>query len=238
MKSFFIMAIVLQFHHLLNDGKSAFLDRPAGSYQTIIEWKDKGYHCLVYKTPLLTKKKEALGELFFLRSEKKGCPLASGKREYLKNGIKALKLRNIVYDKGLTFEVSLQSGDLYKFEFPFPDRAHSRWHSLYPFVEKEKPLNISFKKGDLCMRRGSNCELLGDNHCGHCLSWTPFIDLNCSQKVSGVCGQGECGARGQKACLRMVSLKKIENCSELKPFVFCQFGLEVECQSNGEVTCR
>ncbi len=239
MKLFVIFSLVLQFHTLFHQEKSQFLDRPPGAYQTLVEWKEEVYRCLIFKTPLMTKNKKIKGELFILESQSEGCSLGQGKRITLKNEIEALKIQNISYDRGLNFDLSLSSGEVFKFEFLFPDEEHSRWDSFFPTKkEKDKMTDIKISTGDQCLRRSNDCQVLGENLCDQCSSWTPFVDLNCSQKISGLCGANLCGGRGQKACLKMVSLSKLVSCAEVKPFVYCQFGLEVECQSNGEVTCR
>ncbi len=243
MKGLLILAPVLTIGPEIDIGKSSVLERPAGSYRKIIEWHDKEKNfCLLYKTPLVQKKEKHLGELFVVINREPGCSLGGVKEESL-GDIEELKVQNISTNAGLRFELTVKTiKDHYhiKAEFPFFKKSNSRWKNIFPLVPEKKKSGEKLKRGDICIARDESCKIVDSVDCSQCPSglWTPFIDLKCAQKISAQCGDYLCGAKGQKACTKMTALAKPQTCADILPFVYCQYGLEVECQSNGDVTCR
>ncbi len=225
-------------HPSILKGKSKKFSSPVGSYQTLLKSRGKGgIKCLIYKVPLPNKPQS--GVLFFIKG-KNSCPLAEKeKREVLYEGIKRLEAFDIDWDKRFSFKLRLNYGDnkerVLTLFIPFPTAEKSYWPGVRPIRHREEK-NRSLVEGDIChigcSQEKSNCQSCPQGQ------WTAFLSLNCPGEVSGLCGAEKCGQRGQNACVRMTTYRQRVDCEGMKKYVYCSFGRELECQSNGDLTCR
>ena len=231
---------VEELHRSLLKEEAFSLTSPAGSYQKIFEVRlsSNKYKCLFFKVPLNEK---VLGELISHESEKP-CQLndALKKGERLKK-LKSAQFFDIDFKNKMSFKLKINNDGLEKvttYFLPFVSKSQSFWRGFFPTfnIENKTASFINFKKGDVC-HQGCGEMSYQCNKCPQS-QWTKVLNLKCGSRVSGICGNGLCGGRGQAACVRMTALKQTLECEEAKEFVFCSFGHEVECQSNGEITCR
>lgn len=234
---------VMDLHPKIVEQKPFSLTGPAGSYQKIFEVKngEKGRHCLYFKVPLNSSSN---GELYRVTSQRP-CRLSSLKvKEQIKEkvlGIKSLRFYDIDLERKMSFEISFEvKGEEFKktYFIPFISETRSYWSGLFPLtITPNKSTSfVNFKEGDVCHQ---GCGEL-KNQCHKCPDgqWTITLSLKCANKVSAVCGSSLCGGRGQNACVKMTGLKQNFSCEEIKDFAYCSYGRELECQSEGQVTCR
>jgi hypothetical protein len=232
---------VVDLHPLILKEEPFTLVSPAGSYQKIYEVRlsSQKYQCLYYKVPL---NENASGELYSHTSKTK-CQLAQVLKEGVKTGkLGSARIFDIDLKEKMTFKLHIKVGEketVTTYFLPFLSKEKSYWSGLFPVYKSEKkkvtPF-ISFKEGDLCHQ---GCGELSYK-CIQCpeAQWTQTLNLKCASRVSGICGDSLCGGRGQAACVRMTALKQVLDCEEAKEFVYCTYGREVECQSDGQITCR
>lgn len=231
---------VMDLHDKIVAGKPFTFTNPAGTYQKIFEVKTQAdkYECLYYKVPL---NKESKGELFSF-SATKHCQLAQVIKEGEKEeGLLELRIFDIDLENKMSFKVQIKtakSESSKTYFLPFISKSRSYWRGIFPTYKKTQKGTsfVSFKEGEVCHQ---GCGDLRDQ-CNRCPDeqWTLSLTLKCASQVSGVCGDSLCGERGQNACVRMTALQQNLSCEEIKKFVYCSYGREVECQSDGRVTCR
>lgn len=224
-------------HPMILKAEAFELSSPAGSYQTLFESTDDiGHRCLIYKVPLGVDTNN--GKLFFLRGDNK-CSIGTkgAKEEIIFENTDHLKVFDIDWNKKFSFKIKAKNKDqVLEFFLPFPSKEKGFWKGIRPFSDNQDSTIIKLKDGELCFQGCSD----NANRCGECPrgQWTAFISMKCSNQLSGMCGSYQCGQRGQKACVRMTVYRKDISCDEMKKYVFCSYGREVECQSNGDLTCR
>lgn len=236
-------------HPLILKGISFEFLSPAGSYQTLFESQSSGFvNCLIYKVPLGEGAKN--GRLFFLKGKKK-CSIGTKDlaEETIFEKVDSLKVFDIDWDKKFSFKVKARSKDKGKdkgkdkdkdieieFFLPFPSQEKGFWRGIRPARQEVLNEEHSLKEGQVCFQ-GCKGE---ENHCAQCPKgqWTPFISMKCTSQISAICGQYQCGQRGQRACARMTAFQKDISCEDIKKFVYCSYGREVECQGNGDLICR
>lgn len=233
-----ILAQITEIHPLIKKGDSFSFVSPAGSYQKLIEWRKKDLHsCLYYKVPMGGL---GNGELLEINDVKK-CSLSNlSKLAYQLKDISMLQIQDIDLKKKPSFKLRIRIKEeetLKTYSFPFFSRENSMWSGIFLSDPSETHKSEPLVKGEIC-RYG--CQQERGNQCQRCPSgqWTPYISLKCPASISGLCGLRECGGRDQKACLKMTAMKSELTCEEAKNFVFCSYGLEVDCLNTGEIICR
>jgi hypothetical protein len=233
-----ILAPVTEVHLLIKEGKSFSFNSPVGSYQKIIEWK-KGnlYSCLFYKVPI---RSEQLGELIKIEGVKV-CSLRNLKKASSRiEGITSLKIQDIDLIKRPRFKLryNIEEKEFIKeLTFPFFSRENSMWPGIFIYESTTLLSDTNLVKEEVCRYgckedRSNNCQSCPGGH------WTPFISLKCPASISAICGLRECGGKEQKACLKMTALKSQLTCEEAKKYVYCSYGLDVNCLNNGDIICR
>lgn len=220
--------------------KGYSVEKPPQSYKVLVKWKrDNKVSCLIYKIPFQNK---SLGTLFYRDFEKGRCVLGDLKeKEILFSEITSLKLRNIQLRKNPRFEIAMnrkkkKKEEVIKVYLPFYSERYSRWRGLEVFEKKTKEM---IPDGELCMTYDKNCNLAKEKSCKSCesSSWSSFSNLKCPSKTFGICGVNQCGGKKQNACLKMNTFVTKLDCELAQKYFYCQHGLTIYCQKNGDIIC-
>lgn len=119
-----------------------------------------------------------------------------------------------------------------KFEAPIKD-TFTKGVVYLSNIDSELKKNVKLKDGEYCYKVDDDCSILKKNNCDSCEStWHELIDSKCSSSFSRVCGEDQCGKKGQIACIRgsaTVGLDSSLYCINDSPFGFCQGNLRVMC---------
>lgn len=95
--------------------------------------------------------------------------------------------------------------------------------------------------GKICFDVNSECSVTVKNSCHRCkYGHYKTISSACKSQYRKICGQTQCGTKGNPACLRGYLLSGIESrnyCINDSPVGICQKGLHVICE-NGTLICE
>lgn len=232
---------VIKIHEKIEQGKSTILNRPTHSYQKLTIWEREGKSgCLVYKIPGGNEK----GQLFFIPISKSSCELGDIENHHLLfDGIKELGIEDIELKKNPQYRVRMsfeKEDKSFLVLLPFFRPEYSRWPGITPYkVKTSNKEKRDLPNGEVCLTYNKFCVSEGNN-CGRCRSgrFSTFSNLLCPSKVYAVCGEDECGGKGQYACLKMTALVQTLECEKAKHHFYCQIGAEIECSVKGKVICR
>lgn len=216
-------------------GDSLKITRPSSTYRTLVKWKNQDERaCLIYKIP----SSSSMGILYFRDFEKGDCLLGDlGHSDVLVENVKSLQVRDIKLDRNPSFEIKVD--DLrFKVHLPFYSSVHARWKGIEIYEPKE--IDSKILDGEVCVSYDKNCREVVKESCSKCVSkaWSPYSNLLCPSKVYGICGEDQCGAKGQYACLKMNALVTELKCEQVEKHFYCQHGSELECTTEGKVICR
>ena len=105
-------------------------------------------------------------------------------------------------------------------------------------------LGDRYSKGDLeiCFQQNETCGNKGPDTCQQCkYGWYSIVDFNCPNGGSRICGQSNCGNRGEPACPRgkdFMELSRKSQCFLESKAGYCSPGLHTYCDQNNILICK
>ena len=241
------------------------INRPPGARRPLLGWYEGSRKaCLYYHIPT----KENSGRVFFqYQKDQIGqkCHWDSTGREFLvREGLANLRASfvetknqvRLIYSKSqkehretwdLFNGVSSSAKKWERYSNGAPERAipgvyfvPEKGHGDGPSLLGKK--NDRYKNGDavLCHQFGPDCKEVFAFQCQRCrYGYFEVLTNICPGKTQKYCGRNRCGEFGEPACLRgFRHTNPTSLCTEKTPHAFCQIGLNVACNSKGELICR
>jgi hypothetical protein len=152
-------------------------------------------------------------------------------------------LKLMIDETEMLFDFINLNSQAYNFELA----SHSIQKGRMTGLKVSSPVNsitesnlLKLADGVLCHGIDKNCKTRSNYRCEQCESgWYEVVSSDCPSQYNKICGQDNCGKRGQPACIRgrVSSEYKLGYCINDSPIGFCDEGLRVYCNAN-QLVCR
>lgn len=236
---FFIKYPVISLHKVLKDKDEGILYFAPNTYQNLIVWEkeDKSHSCLVFKGP---GRGDKGGSVFLLENTSECSLKHKDKYQELMTNVASISLFGKVKTgmNSITLKVkdNRQQESIVQIQGPFLLDSSSPWKGITT-LNNLKAKNF-INDGESCFQGCSGESSL--NRCSQCDGNLTTLTLNmkCMNEAGLICGANLCGARGETACVRMVSFKTNTSCEEAEHYVYCQKGLSLDCRPDGSILCQ
>ena len=156
--------------------------------------------------------------------------------------LKASEILGFQYDsKSKHITLRLENTDVVVL-FPALQDENKQWHRSHFLIPGKlaaiaQPPNLP--DGEICHQVNEKCEDLIANRCHLCAgAWSEVTGDGCIRENTKICGNLECGNKGQVACVRgSLWAGKEEVCEDNSPSGFCAEGLSILCLDSVRLSC-